>query len=231
MRPGGRDLRIQDLRSRQCPRSLIKSSQKSKVAVKSKGSVKLGQVATEEPAETLHLAQELGALDVHLAEGRLQQELMAKVSYTGKLTQFKATMEPTDQLKKDIETKPLVEALSKGFLGIKQKFQMEGTIIIRKLVGVEVDFYHSSMLPTVVKSLFRNAKQAVVSCRPQQQVLEMLNRARVGHVTLAPRLLKSDKTIAAYILKLLLASSSDPSLHNMPDLSPLEELTFSLNTL
>jgi hypothetical protein len=102
-----------------------------------------------------------------------------------------------------------VEALSKVFLGIKQNFQMEGTIIVRKLVDLEVEFYHSSVLPTVVnKGLFRIAKQAVVSRRPQQQVLELLNLARAGQSTLAPDPLESDDIIAAYILVLLLASSS-----------------------
>jgi hypothetical protein len=172
-----------------------------------------GLLATLDPAtsaETLHLAQELRALDVHLAEGRLQQELMAEASYTAKITRFKATLEPPDALKKDITTKPLVEALSKEFLGIKQKFQTEGTIIVRKLVDVEVEFYRSSVLPTVVEGLFRIAKQAVVSRRPQQQVLELLNMARAGQSTSAPDLLESDDTIAAYILILLLASSSGP---------------------
>jgi hypothetical protein len=32
-------------------------------------------------AETLYLAQELHALNVHLAKGRLQKELMAEASY------------------------------------------------------------------------------------------------------------------------------------------------------
>jgi hypothetical protein len=83
-------------------------------------------------ADILHLAQELRALDVHMAEARLQQELMAEASYTAKITRFKATLEPTDALKKDIITNPLVEALSREFLVIKQKFQMEGTLIVRK---------------------------------------------------------------------------------------------------
>jgi hypothetical protein len=38
------------------------------------------------------------------------------------------TLEPANALKKDITTKPFVEALSKEFLQIKQKFQMEGTV-------------------------------------------------------------------------------------------------------
>ena len=135
---------------------------------------------------------------------------MAEASYMAKITRFKATLEPTDVLKKDTTTKPLVEALSKAFLGIKQKFQMEGTIIVRKLVDVEVEYYRSSVLPTVVKGLLRIAKQAVVSRRPQQQVLELLNMARAGHATPAPDLLEPDDTIAAYILMLLLASSSGP---------------------
>jgi hypothetical protein len=40
-------------------------------------------LATLDPATiayTLHLAQELHTLNVHLAEGRLQQELMAETS-------------------------------------------------------------------------------------------------------------------------------------------------------
>jgi hypothetical protein len=118
-------------------------------------------------AETLRLAQELRTLNVHLAKRRLRQELMAEASYTAKITRFKAALEPTDALNKDIITKPLVEALSKEILGIKQKFQMEGTIIVQKLVDVQVKFYRSSMLPAVVRGLFRMAKQAVVSCRPQ----------------------------------------------------------------
>jgi hypothetical protein len=183
-----------------------------------------GLLATLDPAtsaESLHLAQELRALDVHLAEGRLQQELMAEASYTAKITRFKATLEPTDELKKDINTKPLVEALSKEFLGIKQKFQTEGTIIVRKLVDVEVEFYRSSMLPTVVRGLFRIAKQAVVSRKPQQQVLVLLNVARAGQATSAPGLLKSDETIAAYILILLLSSSSGPVIAQYAGLKPI----------
>jgi hypothetical protein len=183
-----------------------------------------GLLATLDPAtsaESLHLAQELRALDVHLAEGRLQQELMAEASYTAKITRFKATLEPTDELKKDINTKPLVEALSKEFLGIKQKFQTEGTIIVRKLVNVEVEFYRSSMLPTVVRGLFRIAKQAVVSRKPQQQVLVLLNVARAGQATSAPGLLKSDETIAAYILILLLSSSSGPVIAQYAGLKPI----------
>jgi hypothetical protein len=69
-----------------------------------------------------------------------------------KITRSKVALEPaTDALKKDITTKPLLESLSQEYLGTKQKFQMEGTIIVRKLVGVEVELYHSSMLPTVFK--------------------------------------------------------------------------------
>jgi hypothetical protein len=122
--------------------------------------------------ETLHLAQELRALDVHLTEERLRQELVAEASYMAKITWFKATLEPTDDApKKDIITKPLVEALSKEFFRINQKFQMERTIIVRKVDDVEAEFYRSLILPAVVKGLFRIAKQAVVSRRPQNQVL------------------------------------------------------------
>jgi hypothetical protein len=187
-------------------------------------------LATLDPAtnaEILHLAQELRALDVHLAEGRLQQELMAEASYTAKITRFKATLEPTDALKKDNITKPLVEALSKEFLGIKQKFQTEGTRIVRKLVDVEVEFYRSSMLPTVVKGLFRIAKQAVVSRRPQHQVLGLLNMARAEHATSAPDLPESDATTAAFILLLLLASSAGPVIANYAGLDPQD----GVNTL
>jgi hypothetical protein len=68
----------------------------------------------------------------------------------------------------------------------------------------------SAILPMLVKGLFRIAKQVVVSRRPQQQVLELLNMARAGHATPAPGLPKSNDTIAALILILLLASSSGP---------------------
>jgi hypothetical protein len=89
---------------------------------------------------------------------------------------------------------------------------MEGTIIIWKLVDIGVKFHHSSMLPTVVKGIFRIAnKQAAVSSRPQQQVLELLNVARAEHSTLAPGLHESDKAIAALILILLLPSGWGPA--------------------
>jgi hypothetical protein len=77
----------------------------------------------------------------------------------------------------------------------------------------------------LARGLFRIAKQAVVSHRPQQQELELLNMARAGHGTSAPGLLKSDEIIAALILILILilASSSGPVITQYARFNPAEE--------
>ena len=128
---------------------------------------------------------------------------MESADFIAKVTQTKSKLLPHASIKDE----PATTAFVKEFVQIHRQFQQDGTNVVKRYVELEFSTFHKKLIPTVLNGLFCLAKQMVADQKPQLQVNNILNMA-----LLRPRaneeIPESNKTLAGYILMLLLTSSS-----------------------
>jgi hypothetical protein len=128
--------------------------------------------------------------------------MMDSNDFIAKITWSKSYLHPAKGLKDD----PAAVALVAEFDAVLKQFQLNGTAVVKRYVGMEYLHFRKKLLPLVLKGLFRLSKRMVASRRPQFQVNMILDVA-----SLKPRaedIPESDDQLAGYALLLLLASPS-----------------------
>jgi hypothetical protein len=152
--------------------------------------------------EVLSVAHGLRHADALVIESRTKSEMMDSTDFIAKITRTKSYLHPAKGLKDD----PAAVALVAEFDTVLKQFQINGTAMVKRYVGMEYLHFRKKLLPLVLKGLFRLSKRMVASRRPQYQVNMILDVA-----SLKPRaedIPESDDQLAGYALLLLLASPS-----------------------